>query len=273
MDLTYGSELIKENSCAWAPSCYMKSGGLTSHPWAVLLTHIYPWFSPANVFVRLWRASCVACFSAFWWRRVWCADVTVSRGISGPPSLFKQRHQLLHVHLAGSVGALGGARCWVDRNHLSCVCFLSSLYQCESSEDLRSSAGTPALWHTPSLCLGLKEGKFDGNSTVGEIHSLGVHQSRAGCEVRGPDSLVVETRELVLTPPTLSHYSACWFQQFEGFIDSNSQPVCCHRSVFLHIHKQFYILNPLGLHHAFPPPSTFSSHLLSFFENSFQFPG
>lgn len=200
MDL-YGSELIKENSRAQAPSCYMKLGGLTSHPWAVLLTHIYPWFSP--VFVRLWRASWVACFSAFWWRRVWCADVTVSRGISGPPSLFKQRCQLLDVHLAGTVCVPGGARCWVDHNHLSCVCFPSSVYQCESSEDLRSSAGTLALWHTPSLYLGSKEGKFDGNSTVGEIHSLGVHQSRAGCEVRGPDSLVVETREHVLTAPTL----------------------------------------------------------------------
>lgn len=115
------------------------------------------------------------------------------------------RCQFLDVHLDGSVYVLAGARCWVDHNHLSCVCLLSSAYQCESSEDLRSSAGTLALWHTPSLYLGFKEGKFDVDSTVGEIHSLGVHQSRAGCEVRGPDSLVVETRGHVLTAPYSSH--------------------------------------------------------------------
>lgn len=56
-----------------------------------------------------------------------------------------------------------------------------------AGEDLRSSAGTLALWHTPALSLGCKEGRFDGNCTIGET------QSGAGCEVRGPDSFVVET--------------------------------------------------------------------------------
>lgn len=82
----------------------------------------------------------------------------------------------------------------MDRYHLSCVWLLSSASQRESGEELGELRWDPGRSGTLQHCL--RDASRESWTETGpeeKTGSLGVLQSRTGCEVRGPDSFVVET--------------------------------------------------------------------------------